>query len=155
VSESVFFEWIEIQGFRGFADSQRLDLNASVVILKGPNGTGKTSVFDAIQWLLIGTLGRLEPWRVRKNTEHVVNQYRAAEAEPATVTASINLSGRSVGLRRTGRYDKSHLEWRDAGKVLFETDAERALAAELTPVGRMSLQRSLLCRAPGSDRTLD
>jgi DNA repair exonuclease SbcCD ATPase subunit len=84
MSEPVFFEWIEIEGFRGFANRQRLELDASVVILAGPNGTGKTSFFDAVQWLLIGTLDRLEPWRVRRNAEHVVNQYQAALGEPAT-----------------------------------------------------------------------
>jgi DNA repair exonuclease SbcCD ATPase subunit len=144
MSEPVFFEWIEIEGFRGFADRQRLDLDASVVILAGPNGTGKTSFFDAVQWLLIGTLERLEPWRVRRNAEHVVNQYQAAAGGPATVTASLRLEGRSVELRRTGRYDSSQLEWRDESIVLYEADAERALAEALTPVGRMSLQRSLL-----------
>lgn len=144
MSEPVFFEWVEIEGFRGFAKRQRLDLDASVVILAGPNGTGKTSFFDAVQWLLIGTLKRLEPWRVRRNAEHVVNQYRAAAGEPATVTASLRIDHRSVELRRTGRYDSSHLEWRDENGVLYEADAERAVAAALTPLGRMSLQRSLL-----------
>lgn len=144
MSESVFIEWIEIEGFRGFADRQRLDLDASVVILAGPNGTGKTSFFDAVQWLLIGTLERLEPWRVRRNAEHVVNQYQAAAGGTATVTASLRIHGRTVELRRTGRYDSSQLEWRDQSSVLYEADAERALAGALTPAGRMSLQRSLL-----------
>jgi len=143
-SEPLFFEWIEIEGFRGFADRQRLDLSASVVILAGPNGTGKTSFFDAVQWLLIGTLERLEPWRVRRNTEHVVNQYKAAVGELATVTASLQVDGRNVELRRTGRYDATHLEWRDQHSVLYEGDAERALSEALMRVGRMSLQRSLL-----------
>ena len=144
MSEPVFFEWIEIEGFRGFAERQQLDLAASVVILGGPNGTGKTSFFDAVQWLLIGTLERLEPWRVRRNAEHVVNQYRAATGEPASVRASIRVGGRSIELHRTGRYDASQLEWRDERSVLYEDDAERALAEALTPVGRVSLQRSLL-----------
>jgi DNA repair exonuclease SbcCD ATPase subunit len=144
MSEPVFFEWIEIEGFRGFAKRQRLDLDTSVVILAGPNGTGKTSFFDAMQWLLIGTLERLEPWRVRRNAEHVVNQYQAAAGEPATVSASLRIDGRSVELRRTGRYDRSQLEWRDESVVLYESDAEHALAEALTPVGRMSLQRALL-----------
>lgn len=144
MSDPIFFEWIEIEGFRGFAKRQRLDLDASVVILAGPNGTGKTSFFDAVQWLLIGTLERLEPWRVRRNTEHVVNQYHAASGEPATISAAFRIDDRSVELRRTGRYDGSQLEWREGGTPLFEADAERALAEALTPVGRTSLSRSLL-----------
>lgn len=144
MSEPVFFEWIEIEAFRGFAQRERIDLDASVVILSGPNGTGKTSFFDAVQWLLIGTLERLEPWRVRRNAEHVVNQYQALTGAPATVSAGLRINGRTVELRRTGRYDASQLEWRHDGEVFYEDDAERALADALTPLGRMSLQRSLL-----------
>lgn len=144
MSESVFFEWLEIEGFRGFAERRRLDLAASAVIVAGPNGTGKTSFFDAIQWLLIGTLERLEPWRVRRNVEHVVNQYRASAGDLATVTAGIRVGEATVEIRRSGRYDSSQLEWRSDTEVLYEDEAERALADVLTPQGRMSLQRSLL-----------
>ena len=45
--EPITFLWTEIEGFRGFRDPQRVDFGASVVILTGSNGTGKTSVFDA------------------------------------------------------------------------------------------------------------
>ena len=37
-----------------------------------------TSFFDAVQWLLLGSLQRLERWRVRKNVEHIVNRYRGS-----------------------------------------------------------------------------
>lgn len=144
MSESVFFRWLEVEAFRGFAEKQRLDLDGSVVILAGPNGTGKTSFFDALQWLLIGSLERLEPWRVRRNAEHVVNRYRADGGHPARVTAGLEVDGRTVELQRTGRYDASQLEWREDGGVLLEDEAESALAEMLTPTGRMSLQQSLL-----------
>ena len=144
MSEPIFFRWLEIEGFRGFARRERFDLDSSVVILIGPNGTGKTSFFDAIQWLLLGSLERLEPWRLRRNTEHVVNQYRAALSEPATVAAGICLDDRNVELRRQGRYDKSRLEWSDEDGVLYDDAAQAALVSALTPLGRMSLQQSLL-----------
>ena len=48
--EPICFEWVEIEGFRGFAERRRFEMNASVVILSGTNGTGKTSFFDAVQW---------------------------------------------------------------------------------------------------------
>jgi DNA repair exonuclease SbcCD ATPase subunit len=144
MSESVFFEWLEIERFRGFADSQRLDLEASVLILWGPNGTGKTSFFDAIQWLLVGSLDRLESWRVRRNSEHIVNRYSHASGDAACVAAGIRVGDAQVELRRSGRYDASQLEWRDQSRVLYEDDADSALAECLTPMGRMSLKRSLL-----------
>jgi DNA repair exonuclease SbcCD ATPase subunit len=144
MSESAFFEWIEIERFRGFAERQRIDLDASVVIVWGANGTGKTSFFDALQWLLIGSVDRLEPWRLRRNAEHIVNRYSADSGESADVSAGLLVSGQRVQLHRSGRYSASQLEWKDQKGVLYEEEAENKLAAALTPVGRMSLKRSLL-----------
>src|SRR5471032_3301263 len=75
-SDPVTFLWAELDGFRGFRDKQRIELDASAVVLSGPNGSGKTSFFDGLQWLLLGSLKRLEPWRTRKNTEHIVSAFR-------------------------------------------------------------------------------
>lgn len=144
MSEPLFFRWVEIERFRGFSDRQRLLLDASAIVLTGPNGTGKTSFFDAIQWLLLGTIGRLEPWRARKNTEHIVNRYCVESGEPAVVAAALQIGEREVELRRSGRYDASQLEWREGGDILYEREAEAALAGYLAPAETMSLERSLL-----------
>ncbi len=50
---------IEVSGFRGFAGTSRFDVDANAVILVGPNGTGKTSLYDAMMWGLTGLLPRL------------------------------------------------------------------------------------------------
>jgi chromosome segregation ATPase len=42
-----------VEAFRGFRDWQEFDLAASAVVVAGPNGTGKTSFFDALQWCLL------------------------------------------------------------------------------------------------------
>ena len=70
---------LTIESFRGFRDAATLDLDASTIIFTGPNGTGKTSVFDALQWVMLGSIERLEGLRSRKNVEHIVNSYRAGE----------------------------------------------------------------------------
>ena len=48
------------QDFRGFATGT-LDLSADVVAIYGRNGAGKTTVFDAIEFALFGSVSRLEP----------------------------------------------------------------------------------------------
>lgn len=128
-SEDNAFRWVEISGFRGFREHQRIELDASVIVVTGPNGTGKTSLFDALQWLLLGSLQRLEAWRVRKNAEHIVNAY--AGSEPAVVEAELSLNGNAVRLRRQGRYDSSWLEWQQASGSLSGDEAERALRQAL------------------------
>src|SRR5712692_102141 len=50
---------LSVSGFRGFAKPYSFDLAADAVVLIGPNGTGKTSVFDAILWALTGRLARI------------------------------------------------------------------------------------------------
>ncbi len=50
---------LELAGFRGFAEMRRFDLDATAIILVGPNGQGKTSLFDAVLWVLTGHLARL------------------------------------------------------------------------------------------------
>jgi DNA repair exonuclease SbcCD ATPase subunit len=51
---------LSISGFRGFASSVDLDLDADAVVIVGANGSGKTSLFDAILWALSGTVPRLD-----------------------------------------------------------------------------------------------
>jgi DNA repair exonuclease SbcCD ATPase subunit len=53
---------ITIRGFRGFNEQRTLVLG-DTNIFGGPNGFGKTSVFDAVQWCLFGTVSRLSGTR--------------------------------------------------------------------------------------------
>src|ERR1700686_5113002 len=50
---------VSISGFRGFSQPVTIDLDAAAVIVSGPNGCGKTSMFDAILWGLTGSVPRL------------------------------------------------------------------------------------------------
>jgi DNA repair exonuclease SbcCD ATPase subunit len=50
---------VSIAGFRGFSTQQDLDLDGDAVVVIGANGSGKTSLFDAILWALTGQIPRL------------------------------------------------------------------------------------------------
>lgn len=50
---------VELDGFRGFASNQALDLDADAIVVVGANGNGKTSLFDALLWALAGRLPRI------------------------------------------------------------------------------------------------
>lgn len=50
---------LTIEGFRAYREAQTFDLDASVIVLYGPNGLGKTSMFDAIDYACTGRIGRL------------------------------------------------------------------------------------------------
>lgn len=48
-----------VAGFRGFSTERYFDLDGDVILVSGPNGTGKTSFFDALLWALTGSVGRI------------------------------------------------------------------------------------------------
>ncbi|MBA2880190.1 exonuclease SbcC [Desulfosalsimonas propionicica] len=50
---------VEIEAFRAYKKKQVFDVDADIVVLYGPNGLGKTSFFDAIDYLCTGRIGRL------------------------------------------------------------------------------------------------
>lgn len=50
----------EVEGFRVFGDTTKLDLDANLVVVYGRNSTGKTSLCEAIEWGLLGEIERLK-----------------------------------------------------------------------------------------------
>lgn len=141
-SFSLPIQRVSIEAFRGFRDRQEFDLSASVVIISGPNGTGKTSFFDALQWCLLGSIQRLESLRARKSVEHIVNQYRLSDR--ASVEVEMSVDAQNLVLRRTGDHSGSTLELRmNGGEPLFGDEAERALARLLVPSEGLTLEVAL------------
>lgn len=51
---------ISIQNFRAYRTKKQFDLGTAVTVLYGPNGFGKTSFFDAIDFAVTGGVGRLK-----------------------------------------------------------------------------------------------
>lgn len=143
MSDRVTFTSLAVEGFRGFRDRQIFDLDASVVVISGANGTGKTSFFDALQWLLLGEVERLRRYRTRTNEEHLVNQYRLGE--PAVVEAHVILGGVRTTIRRSGSAKSSLLEYSpEGGTTLRDEAAAHALQAAIVPNDGITLAAALL-----------
>lgn len=51
-------DFIELAGFRGVRDTLRLDLRDGFLVIAGRNGAGKSTVIDAIDFALSGTINR-------------------------------------------------------------------------------------------------
>src|SRR5258708_6661164 len=136
--ESIAFERLTIEGFRGFNEPTNLDLNASAIVLTGPNGSGKTSVFDAILWLLTGKLERLRELRTHERDEWIINQYWTKSQ--ARVSADLRIGMERISIDRSGGRRKSILRLTE-GQIELEAErAERRLEELFVPAGRISLE---------------
>ena len=64
---------VEISAFRGIPDLE-LELDGQNILIKGDNGTGKSSIVQAFEYMFTGTVSGLEGTQgitVRKNMNHI------------------------------------------------------------------------------------
>jgi DNA repair exonuclease SbcCD ATPase subunit len=136
---------LEIEGFRAFGVGVQLDLNADAVILVGVNGSGKTSLFDAVMWSLSGRLPRVED-----PGGSVISEF-AASGE-ARVAVELKFDGgesMSVVRSRTRGDEQARLQVELNGSALRAGEAQVELyrtlwpAALSAPEGEVALMRAL------------
>ncbi len=141
--EPVAIRRVRIENFRGFRAEQVIDLAASATIVSGSNGKGKTSFFDALQWLLLGSLSRLAELASRRSGEYVVNSF-APKGASATVSAELELDGRLLTLTRTGNHKSSELQLIDSEQTVTGEQAQKALCEALLGDAEISLRDTVL-----------
>ncbi|MGF3860374.1 AAA family ATPase, partial [Salmonella enterica] len=56
---------ISVGPFRGFAKQEEFDLDSRLVLIYGPNGTGKSSFCEALEYTLLGNVAEAESKRFR------------------------------------------------------------------------------------------
>ncbi|HWM63267.1 MAG TPA: AAA family ATPase [Solirubrobacterales bacterium] len=100
-------EQISVSGFRGFNRECQVPIGANVVILKGPNGSGKTSLIDAIQWLLLGDISRFRGAVLKKGEDYISNRYAGG---PPFVAAELSGDQGPVRVSRRGIGDAMQLQ---------------------------------------------
>jgi len=59
-TEPVRLESVTITNFRAYRKPQTFEIGSKVTVLYGPNGFGKTSFFDAVDFAVTGGIGRFE-----------------------------------------------------------------------------------------------
>lgn len=131
-----------VGGFRGFPRNQSFDLDADAVIVAGVNGSGKTSMFDAILWGLTGSIARLHG-----ETADVVSKYSpSGEARVEVVLRTDDGSEMRIVRRFDGR---PHLSVENGIVEVSAPAAEARLLealwpdAKFAPEPQAALSRSL------------
>jgi exonuclease SbcC len=99
-SEPIRLQRLEIENFRAYRKRQSFDLDANLIVLYGPNGFGKTSFFDAIDFAATGDIGRL---KLTRNEGRFAKAARHLDAdfEPGVVTLTTRTADRIDVLRRS------------------------------------------------------
>jgi DNA repair exonuclease SbcCD ATPase subunit len=105
---------LEIKDFRGIRrlSSEDMILDADVTFVYGPNGVGKTSIADAVEWAITGQIDRLEHGPTRPDSgdhDPIVNVFSAdSEAHVA-----VNLKGiETISRVKRGRAIERRIEAR-------------------------------------------
>jgi DNA repair protein SbcC/Rad50 len=97
----VVVDSITITGIRAYNRPQTFSLGTAVTILYGPNGFGKTSFFDAIDFAITGGLGRLSS--LSESQLDKVLPHLDAKPRDGSVTLSFRRNEKPGSLTRTVR----------------------------------------------------
>gem|GEM_PF-3239548 len=105
---------IHIKNFRGIGKKLDLDTDADIVIIYGMNGTGKTSIIDAIEWTITGEVERLwgrnhdKPLNANESLVNLFSEERLTEVQiEFSKNGEVILEKRYVDLSKSR---KSHAE---------------------------------------------
>jgi DNA repair protein SbcC/Rad50 len=90
-TESVRLDTVTIKNFRAYRKPQEFNLGADVTILYGPNGFGKTSFFDAVDFAVTGGIGRIDSSSEAHFTKTA--QHLDTRSEESAVSLSFQCNG--------------------------------------------------------------
>jgi recombinational DNA repair ATPase RecF len=74
---------VTVGPFRGFARQEIFDLNSRLVLIYGPNGTGKSSFCEALEYTLLGNVAEADSKRFRDQNEYLRNAFVNALVAPS------------------------------------------------------------------------
>lgn len=73
---------LRVGPFRGFSRPEDFDLASSLVLIYGPNGTGKSSFCEALEYGLLGSVAEAESKRFREQNDYLKNAHTNTFAVP-------------------------------------------------------------------------
>jgi DNA repair exonuclease SbcCD ATPase subunit len=109
---------IEIESFSGVKSALSLDLNESIILIKGNNGTGKTSIMRAIEFALFGKISEMQGSHYSTKKEEVINKFH--EEKVARVSLKLQNDNSEIVIERLKTLYK-----RDSELIKFEENGQQ------------------------------
>ena len=128
VRQNTRIKSLVIENFRAYKNSHRFDLNADLIVLYGPNGLGKTSFFDSIDFVTTGGCGRFKGFEGGENSFRSSARHLDSDGKESFVELEIETES---GPKKIKRYTESHLKATFDGNQLDRT----SLLFEITNAG--------------------
>jgi chromosome segregation protein len=134
-------EFVELSGFRGFRDQTRFEFPAGFAVFSGRNGTGKSTVLDAIDFALTGTINKFGVTTARGGglDEHI---WWVGDGGPDSFYVSVGFvdgDGQHFSVTRS----RDHGLQSDMDRVLARLCSEQVAA---TPASIETLMKTTLIR---------
>ncbi|MBW5957228.1 AAA family ATPase [Klebsiella pneumoniae] len=87
---------LSVGPFRGFARLEEFDLDSRLVLIYGPNGTGKSSFCEALEYTLLGSVAEAESKRFRNQADYFRNAYVNQFSAPVII--GVGAQGQDVAI---------------------------------------------------------
>jgi exonuclease SbcC len=81
---------VTVNAFRAYRKQQQFDVDADLIVLYGPNGLGKTSFFDALDYVCTGRIGRLCRRRISPEDFMHLARHLGSEANEGYVSLEVS-----------------------------------------------------------------
>ncbi|MEM3539111.1 MAG: SMC family ATPase [Nitrososphaerales archaeon] len=126
-----YLQEISVEGIRGINKKLSLNLSKGVNILYGPNGVGKSSILQSIEWCITGNVSYLTASDFKRE-DAIVNLFNPKKKGEVSLILK-DEAGRTIIITRRRRMAKSttrgtsDLEVNIDGKVLINEEAQNAL----------------------------
>lgn len=105
MTRGVRFSSLTVGAFRGIGEVLEFDLRAPLTLVFAPNGTGKTTMCEAAEWLLTGQVDRLKD-KKDFDAEVLRSKFSGLEHKPH-VAASVRVGGKAYQLSRIAEGSQS------------------------------------------------
>jgi recombinational DNA repair ATPase RecF len=121
---------LKIKGIRGAKDSIELPLNGKSILLYGDNGTGKSSISDAIEWFYTNKIKHLSTPEI--DTNDAIRNAKLLDTETSevsiTYTNSLLDATKTLSLKNNKLVQKGSNSCEDFKKYLDDSEKENLIS---------------------------